>query len=901
MPQNEPSHADEHDEAKEEQAGDRLSKSYSQDVDLSPSSRSKRETSKLNLDSPAEERIDWRLLKAAVDASNSLIVIADARQEDTPLIYVNEEFRRFTGYRVDEIIGKNCRFLQRRADGEMDRDQEDLARLREAIQQGEHARVTLRNYKKDGTPFYNELFISPVFDNADEIAYFIGVQNDVTGRVEAVRQLEESEKTLSSLFDSAPVLMGIVERRTSEGEDGEAYVHVRDNETAAAFFGIKPEVMRGKTDQELGFNELCQGQWGRAYAESEETGEPVRFECAFAPAEKPDLGGDGAAANGDISGTSFKGDGDERAGRERRLSVTVNFIERTGEGAARFSYLAEDVTGRRQSERERRLLQAAVEQADESLVITEKRLDPPGPRFVYVNPAFTRLTGYEPEEVIGKTPRMLQGPETDRAETDRLKRDLKEKGHFRGEAINYRKDGTTFVNEWHIAPLYSDGDGEVTHWVATQRDITQRREAEEEVRRLNRDLEERVRERTAELEEKNEALREAKEAAEAAAISKSAFLANMSHEIRTPLTAILGFASLLTRRLPDKFRKYAERIEKAGGRLMETLNLVLELARLDAREARVDLEPLAVAEDAREIVELFRARAEAKGLELTFSATSEARDVRALLDRGALSSILNNLVGNALKFTDEGRVAVTVRLSGATPGHVEIRVADTGIGIEPAFVPHLFDEFAQESEGQGRSHEGSGLGLAITQRLAHLMGGDVQAESEKGRGSAFTLRFPFVAEDEEGEAATAEAEAPPTGSREGLPSVLVVEDNEDTQLLLESLLEDDYRLAVTATAAEALAAAKDPPGGRPFRLVLLDINLGGAESGTDVLRELRAMPAYAAAPIVALTAYALPGDKERFEEAGFTTYLAKPFQFDDLIATVEGLMGGARGYEGEKV
>ena len=183
------------------------------------------------------------------------------------------------------------------------------------------------------------------------------------------------------------------------------------------------------------------------------------------------------------------------------------------------------------------------------------------------------------------------------------------------------------------------------------------------------------------------------------------------------------------------------------------------------------------------------------------------------------------------------------------------------------------------------------------------MGGDVRAESEKGRGSAFTLRFPFVAEDEEGEAATAEVEAPPpAGAREGLPSVLVVEDNEDTQLLLESLLERRATgSTVASTAGEALAAVEAPPGGRPFELVLLDINLGGTESGTDVLRELRAMPAYAAAPIVALTAYALPGDKERFEEAGFTTYLAKPFQFDDLIATVEGLVGGARGYEGEKV
>ena len=551
--------------------GDRLSASYLQDTDLSP-----------RADQPAEQRIDWRLLKAAVDATNSLIVIADAREEDEPLIYVNEEFRRFTGYRVDEIIGQNCRFLQRRPDGQMDRDQEDLPELQEAIREGEPAHVRLRNYKKDGTLFYNDLFISPVYDHDGHLAYFIGVQNDVTELVEANRQLSESARTLTSLFDSAPVLMGIVERRTSEaGED--AIVHVRDNRAAAAFFATTPEAMQSKTDRELGFSSLCEGQWSAAYARSEETGEPVQFECAYAAAEPHGTAG---ASDGDIAGRSFSGDGEEQDARERVLTVTVNFIERTSEGVARFSYLAEDVTERRRSEQERRLLEAAVEQADEALLITEARLDLPGPRFVYVNPAFTRMTGYERGDVAGKTPRILQGPETNRAELDRLRSELEGGGSFRGEAINYRKDGTPFVNEWHIAPIYGNGDGEVTHWVATQRDITQRREAEEEVRRLNRDLEQRVRERTAELEEKNEALRQAKEAAEAAAVSKTAFLANMSHEIRTPLTAILGFASLLAQRVPEAFRKYAERIEGAGGRLMETLNLVLEFARLDAGRPR---------------------------------------------------------------------------------------------------------------------------------------------------------------------------------------------------------------------------------------------------------------------------------------------------------------------------
>ena len=240
---------------------------------------------------------------------------------------------------------------------------------------------------------------------------------------------------------------------------------------------------------------------------------------------------------------------------------------------------------------------------------------------------------------------------------------------------------------------------------------------------------------------REEALREARDRAEDAARAKSAFLANMSHEIRTPLTAIIGFAQLLNEEIDDAHRDLVDPIETGGLRLLDTLNSVLDLARMEAGERRADLAPVDAGEEAHAVAALLGTRAEAKGL--TLSAEVGAGVPRALADRAALGRVLTNLVSNAVKFTQAGGVVVGVR---AADGGVEIAVSDTGEGMTDAFLEALYEPFQQASTGWARSHEGTGLGLTITRRLVEDMGGAIRVESAVGQGTTFTVRLPAAAE-----------------------------------------------------------------------------------------------------------------------------------------------------------
>ena len=524
----------------------------------------------------------------------------------------------------------------------------------------------------------------------------------------------------------------------------------------------------------------------------------------------------------------------------------------------------------------------------------------------------------------------------------------------------------------------------------------------------------------------------AREQAEDMARLKTAFLANMSHEIRTPLTGILGYAELLADEVSDEQRDFVAAISQSGHRLLDTLNSVLDLARLEADGVRPDLRPVDVAAEVRDAARLLAALAAKRGLTLDVDADTPAT---ALLDATCLSRIVTNLVGNALKFTETGGVRVSVD---AAEGHVRVRVADTGIGISEAFVPHLFDEFRQETDGPGRSHEGSGLGLSITKRLTDLMGGHVEVESRRPGGSTFTVSFPAAAPEPAGLAVAAtgdglarpasalrlgtpapavpslalaaspghspgsaslpsfdstppdppapadpdpaptamfdfrfkspaapavpavpvraeevewtappppaapavapadgapaaplwgpsvtaapEAAAPvdtltapdaavgrpspdapaggdgppvmivrppleapppvdPADSGDPRPPVLVVEDNLDTRMLLDRILRGTYNVTAVGDARSALAAMTQ----KRFRGFVLDINLGGKETGTDVLRVARSIEGYADVYAVALTAYALPGDRDRLLESGFDEYISKPFTRQSLM------------------
>ena len=234
-------------------------------------------------------------------------------------------------------------------------------------------------------------------------------------------------------------------------------------------------------------------------------------------------------------------------------------------------------------------------------------------------------------------------------------------------------------------------------------------------------------------------LRAAIDRAEEGARAKSAFLANMSHEIRTPLTAIIGFAQLLGEEAGPEIRDLVAPIESGGLRLLDTLNSVLDLARMEAGHADLTLAPVDVGAEAQAVVEMLGGRAAERALALVADVAPGVP--AALADRAALGRVLANLVSNAVKFTDAGGVRVSVRRSGAA---VEVAVTDTGCGMDGAFLATLYEPFQQASTGWARSHEGTGLGLTITRRLVEDMGGAIRVESRVGEGTTFAVVLPAV-------------------------------------------------------------------------------------------------------------------------------------------------------------
>lgn len=476
------------------------------------------------------------------------------------------------------------------------------------------------------------------------------------------------------------------------------------------------------------------------------------------------------------------------------------------------------------------------------------------------NRAAERMFGYRSEDIIGKNVSLLLfntglDDQHEQAQINDELEQLKSSGTGQ-EVMAQRVDGQKFPVSIAVSSFVLLGEKKYAAFIE---DITERKRYEE-------------------------ALQRAKEQAEEMARLKSAFLANMSHEIRTPLTSVIGYSSLLVKEVNEKHRRFAQLIERSGRRLLDTLNSVLALAQLEANQVEVQFDTITVFEELKEIVQLHQQTAESKGLSLKLTGENGGEALRARLDRGALSSIMQNLIGNAIKFTESGEVEVSVGKEGEK---VLIRVRDTGVGIDESFFPHLFEEFRQESTGLSRTYEGSGLGLSITRRLVELMGGEITVSSEKGEGSVFTVFFPLVAEelsDIEEEDIIDEEDKTLLDSLQS--DILLVEDNRETAYLILHLLLDICDVTLASTSSEAIKKAQL----KQFDVVLLDINLGEGENGVDVLKKLRKLDGYEETPVIAVTAYALPGDRERFLEAGFNGYLSKPFTVETLHTLISELL-----------
>ncbi|MFW6290135.1 MAG: PAS domain S-box protein, partial [Mariniphaga sp.] len=521
------------------------------------------------------------------------------------------------------------------------------------------------------------------------------------------------------------------------------------------------------------------------------------------------------------------------------------------EGKEVLHFIIHDVTARKQAEQKLQLLKHAVEQNPVAIVITNSE-----GLIEYVNPEFTSMTGYRFEEVEGKYPRLLKSGHQLKPFYEELWNTISSGVNWEGEFLNRKKNGELYWQESSISPIL-DESGTITHFVAVMEDVTDKKKMIED-------------------------LVHAKEKAEESDRLKSAFLANMSHEIRTPMNGIIGFTDLLKeQKLTGKEKiKYINIIKKSGERMLNTINDLIEISQIESGTMEIEMTDLNINDQMDSFYYQYMPEAASKGLTLTCH--KDFRDADALIesDGKKLNAIFSNLIKNAIKYTSNGSIEFGYKKRN---NMLEFFVNDTGIGIDSKRQKMVFDRFVQADMSLTKPYEGAGLGLSIAKAYVDMLGGDIWLESQPDVGSKFYFTIPYIGKSMQvQEKITLVNEARENDLLKNL-TFLVAEDDAVGQLYLSELLSDSCKKVFYASDGyEALKLFEETR--EKIDIILMDIKMPGM-NGYQTTKRIKEINNQVF--IIAQTAYALSGDREKAIDSGCDYYLAKPFSKAQLLEAVK--------------
>ncbi|MBU2513679.1 PAS domain S-box protein [bacterium] len=517
-----------------------------------------------------------------------------------------------------------------------------------------------------------------------------------------------------------------------------------------------------------------------------------------------------------------------------------------------FIGILRDISDRKKAEEDLRRYKKAVEKAGHIIFITNIK-----GKIEYVNPAFIKETGYSENDAVGKTPRILKSGRMEPIYYQTFWQTILKGDTWEQEIINRKKDGSFYYAQQTVSPI-TDRTGLIEGFIAVQKDIT-------------------------DIKKSQELLKAAKEEAESANKAKSEFLANMSHEIRTPMNAVLGFSELLSSIVTDKQQsRYLESIQTAGKSLLTLINDILDLSKIEAGKLELSYEPISLSRLYIEMQSVFEARTKEKNLEFRLEIDPELPD-SLYLDESRLRQILLNLIGNAIKFTDNGYIKVAANLEkklAENRFNISLSVEDSGIGIPRDQQTSIFDSFKQQDGQSNRKYGGTGLGLAICKRLVGIMGGKIELKSTTGAGSLFKIHLKEV------QLASAETTNVSENTDFDLlrfkfepATILVVDDTVSNRTLIqESLSRIGFNVIEAENGKVALEIVKTK---RPD-VILMDIRMPVMD-GYEATRLLKSNDKTRDIPIIVMTASVLTETMSKIKESEFDGFLSKPAPMKTLL------------------